>query len=76
MPHSGLGRDFRFDCHYWSVTRIRKNPPYVPTVLPTVGAMEYPVPGYPKIPLKASGVDAFDAGIERQVRPYLTECFN
>ena len=57
MPNSGLERDFRPDCEYFSVTSSVGNPPYVSTVLPTVRLMEYPILGYSRIPFEGLCVD-------------------
>jgi hypothetical protein len=40
---------------------IRKNPPYVPTVLPTVGAIDYPIPGCSRNPFEVRCVDRWSS---------------
>ena len=50
--HSGLRSDFWLECDHIVVT-LSVGAPYVPTVLPTVGSMELPLPGFSRDPVKA-----------------------
>ena len=75
-PRSWLRKDFQPDSHHLPVT-LSVGPPYVPTVLPTVGSMNYPVAGYsrnsfaprcvesPLFPGRVSSSPCFRAGFRR-----------
>jgi hypothetical protein len=69
-PHSALRRDNRSDYVRLSVT-LSVGTPFVPTVLPAVGSMDFPLPAYSRNPFVVRYVAAQSpVQVSNHIRPF------